>query len=134
MRRNLIRDIGDNGVGGIAHQTSQVDPQDVPDDDLDPAVLPDRLAQDWLQAAVVFYGDDAAHAPRQLPRQGAQPGADLQDGVVAAEFGGRDDLVECLMVDQKVLAEALLGADPMAAQKALDNIASAQIVSRLERG
>ncbi len=110
----------------------QVDPQDVPDDDLDPAVLPDRLAQDWLQPSVVFNGDDAAHTPRQLPRQGAQPGADLQDGIVAAEFGGRDDLVERLMVDQKVLAEALLGADPMAAQQALDDVASAQIVGRFE--
>jgi hypothetical protein len=36
------------------------------------------------------------------------------------------------MVDQKVLAEALLGADPMAAQQALDDVASAQIVGRFE--
>ncbi len=82
-------------------------------DDFDVGEPGERLVQGREQAAVEFDADDAPSAPGQLERQHAQAGADLEDGVVRRDVGGRDDRLQGRGVDEEVLSEALVGTKPI---------------------
>ena len=78
----------------------------------DVRVRVDRVAQRRLQPAVELDDVDVRGALGEVLGEHAEAAADLEHDVVAAELGGARDHVEQVRVDQEVLAELAVRADP----------------------
>ena len=61
---------------------------------------------------------DVAHAIGEVASEDAQARPDLEDDVVGVELGEATDDAEDVLVDEKVLAERLLGSDAHGSAKA----------------
>ena len=67
-----------------------------------------------------FHTDHGARALRQLDRQGAQPGPDLDDAILDRQLQGLHQPFELRAVRQKILPPAAQIANPEAARHAAD--------------
>ena len=88
----------------------------------------ERVAQRGLERAVELDDVDVRDARGQVLGQDAEAAADLEHDVARVERGGARDHVEDVRVDQEVLAQLALRADPERAhppQARLDELALA---------
>ena len=78
------------------------------------------LAEVGGEAAVLFDGGDGCGALEQGAGQDAEAGADLDDGIVGAEFGGIKQDVQDVAVDEEILAENARGVEVELRQQGSD--------------
>ena len=67
------------------------------------------LAQPGLEPMVELDGVYVSHPLGQIGSENAEPGPDLEHAVVGVQLGQAPDNAEQVFIDQKVLAELLLG-------------------------
>src|SRR5688500_376294 len=70
------------------------------------------VAQRGLEPAVALDDVDVAGALGEVLGEHAEAAADLEHHIVAAELGGARDDLEQVRVDQEVLAQLAVRADP----------------------
>ena len=76
-----------------------------------------QLRQGRKEAGVALDGDQPGGTGRQQCRgEAAGPGADLQHGAAGERAGSGGDPGQDAGVEQEMLAQALVGADPVPAQ------------------
>ena len=95
--------------GGL--ERAEVERERVAEDQLDVRRGPRALAQVRLERAVELDRVDVRDALGEVPREDAEPGADLEHDVVGVELGEPADHAEDVLVDEEVLAERLLRRD-----------------------
>jgi hypothetical protein len=86
----------------------------VHDDDV--WVRAQMLREQWDESAVYLDRDDARGTSRYFLGERADPRADLDYCIFGGELGGRCDLSHNILVNEEVLAQALLQANLMLSQ------------------
>jgi hypothetical protein len=109
-RRDVVREVGDDGVGAAAPRLPQelfgAQGKDVGADDGDVSEGLELLAKVEAELLVHLHGHHGAGPGRQLDGEDAEAGADFDGGLVRGDLSGSDDARQDLAVDQEVLGEA----------------------------
>jgi len=87
--------------------------------------------QMFHEAGVEFDGEHGGGAVEQALGHDTEAGADFDDGIGGTDFGGIEDEVAHMGVDEKVLAHALAGREPDVAKMGADFNGAGEIQARV---
>jgi len=79
------------------------------------------------ESRIDFHAHHPARCFRQELGHDSQARADLQDGFRAGEFRGGHDPVQCVLVQQKMLPQLLMGRHPVLVEESANGFRRCQI-------
>ena len=117
-RGDVIGDVGDHQVARGGHQLGRVEDEDISLHQAHIGHAAQHFFQRAEQVGIQLHGDHLAGGGSQVAGQAAQAGADLEHIVLGEDLGGHDDAAQGGLVQQEILAQALVGAQVVTAQQA----------------
>ncbi len=78
------------------------------------------LGEQSVQAGIKFHGHHAGLGVKQTFGEHAGAGSDFKHGFAWMEVGGVEDEIELVVIDEKVLAQAVLGREALLGEALAD--------------